>query len=305
MKKLAMSFITYNRAKHMKEDLDNIIQLTKDLDIDIYIYDGSTNIHTEYVVNQYLKRGYDHIHYFHSASLISLGRISNALHCPEAEYVWFCGDKFVIKPEYYSQILSYIDKSYDIITIYGNPLKGSKKFNNPINFIDYAIVPITHFGSTIIKKELIETFSVAEYMNKNPSFGVQLIYLNAIKIKIFKGIAIDGGEQVNIKSYYKTKSVSSSFMWDSWIRDWHQFVNMLPDAYNSIKEGLYNRPDLQMGFFSVKELLRQRSEEQFDWKKCIEYRKFVKKVIVLPSIIVFGIAILPKGLAGYLYKIKK
>ena len=35
-----------------------------------------------------------------------------------------------------------------------------------------------------------------------------------------------------------------------------------------------------------------------------ETKKYVKKVIVLPSIIVFGIAILPKGLAGYLYKIK-
>ncbi len=43
MKKLAISFVTFNRAKHIKEDLDIIAQPTKDLNIDIYIYDGSTN----------------------------------------------------------------------------------------------------------------------------------------------------------------------------------------------------------------------------------------------------------------------
>ena len=106
MKKLAISFVTFNRAKHIKEDLDIIAQPTKDLNIDIYIYDGSTNGFSEYVVNKFLKEGNNHIHYFHMINVSSKERVSNALHCPEAEYVWLCGDKFVIKPEYYSQILS-------------------------------------------------------------------------------------------------------------------------------------------------------------------------------------------------------
>lgn len=302
MKKLAMSLITYNRAKHIKEDLDIIVQPTKDLDIDIYIYDGSTNVHTKYVINQFLKKGYKHIHYFHTEGAISQGRISNAFHQPEAEYVWLCGDKFIIKPEYYPQILSYIDKSYDIITIYGNPLNGTRKFNNPLKFVDYAIVPITHFGSTIIRKKLMETFSVAEYMNKNPSFGVQSIYLNAINNKIFKGVAIDGGKQVNIISCYETKSISLSFMWDSWVRDWYQFIHMLPTTYDGIKNRLYNKPDKQKGFFSMKELLRQRSEGQFDWRKYIKYRRYVKKVIMIPGIIIYWIAIMPKDLAKIFYE---
>ncbi len=298
MKKLAISFVTFNRAKHIKEDLDIIAQPTKDLNIDIYIYDGSTNGFSEYVVNKFLKEGNNHIHYFHMINVSSKERVSHALHCPEAEYVWLCGDKFVIKPEYYSQILSYIDKSYDIITIYGNILNGTKKFNNPVDFVDYAIVPITHFGSTIIKKNLIDSFSVRKSINKNPSFGVQSVYLEAINnCKKFKGIVIDGGNQINIKSVYNTKSVSQSYMWDSWVIDWYKFIDMLPSSYNTIKDNLYNRPDLHMGFFNIKELLRQRSEGQFDWKKYIKCRKYSKKVIIMPWIYVFGISILPQNIA--------
>lgn len=304
MKKIAMSFITFNRAKHIKEDLESIAQSTKDLDIDIYIYDGSTDILTEYVVDYYIKKGYDHIYYFHMANTSSKERVCYALRCPEVEYIWLCGDKYVINPEYYFQILSYVDKSYDIITIYGNILNGTREFDNPIEFIDYAIVPITHFGSTIINKNLIKSFSIKKSINKNPSFGVQSVYLNAINnSKKFKGIVIDGGNQVNIKSSFKTRSISLSYMWNSWIIDWYHFIYMLPATYDNIKDKLYSRPDLQVKFFNTKELLRQRSEGQFDWKKCIKYRKYVKKIIIMPYLYVFGISILSQSAAKVMYEL--
>ena len=163
MKKLAISFVTFNRAKHIKEDLDIIAQPTKDLNIDIYIYDGSTYGFSEYVVNKFLKEGNNHIHYFHMINVSSKERVSNALHCPEAEYVWLCGDKFVIKPEYYSQILSYIDKSYDIITIYGNILNGTKKFNNPVDFVDFLLFEIQYYGVLNIVQPLLKRFYCPVY----------------------------------------------------------------------------------------------------------------------------------------------
>lgn len=307
MKKLAISFITFNRAKHIKEDLENITKLASDYLIDIYIYDGSTNRHTEYVVKKYVDDGNNHIHYLHLNSNMSTRdnltlRLDKALLAPNAEYIWLCGDKFVVKPKYYSEILSYIDRSYDIITIYGRILRGTKKFDNPSDFVDYAIVPITQFGSTIIKKELIESFSIKKFRNKLPAFGIQLMYLKAIEEKsLFKGVVIDAGGQVNILTHYETKSDSLSCMWDTWIVNWYKFIHALPSTYDSIRDGLYNRPDQQMGFFSSKELFRQRSEGQFDWKKYMKCRKYVKKVIVMPNILVFSIAILPKNIAKWLY----
>lgn len=307
MKKLAISIVTYNRAKHIREDLSAIAQPTKECDIDIYIYDGSTDILTEQVANQYIEKGNSHIHYFHIGQSLPTSesfvkRLECAIHMPEAEYVWLSGDKFMIRPEHYSEIFPYIEKSYDIITIYGNILNGTRKFNRASSFLDYAIVPITHIGSTIIKKKLIESYNIQQEMKAQPAFGPQFIYLQAIaKCEDFKGIVIDAGNQANVMSRYNTKSGSTGRMWSTWVLWWYSFIKSLPSAYDDVRGNLYNRPDLQMFFFSFKELLRQRSEGQFDCKKYWEYREYVKKVIVMPHIFVFCISLLPKNFAKWLW----
>ncbi len=310
MKKLAMSFVTYNREKHIKENLALIAQPTKECGVDIYIYDGSTNRNTEQVVKQYVEKGYNHIHYFHTDEKLSetdsfLQRINSALSVPDTEYIWMSGDKNVISPEFYPEILSYIDKSYDIITIYGRPLKGTREFDRPEEYVDYAIVPITHWGSTIIKRKLIESFDISKGAKECPSFSVQLAYLRGIAdIEEFKGVVIDGEQRARMVSRYKTPSASSRYMWSSWMEHWHRFIELLPPVYDKVREGLYNRPDLQVGFFSERELLRQRLEGQLDWKTYIKSRKFAKKVIVMPSRYVFAISLLPKDAAKWLYSIK-
>ena len=176
MKKLAISFVTFNRAKHIKEDLDIIAQPTKEYGIDVYIYDGSKDNRTKYVVNKIIEKGYNHIHYLHADRNLSsqnsmIQRVNDALTIPDAQYVWLCGDRFVINPLFYPEILSYIDESFDIITIYGGILKGTRKFNSPSRFLDYAIVPITAFGATIIKKNLIESYDMQEINKEICSFG--------------------------------------------------------------------------------------------------------------------------------------
>lgn len=307
MKKLAISIVTCNRAKHINEDLNVIAQPTKEYGIDIYIYDGSTNMQTERVVKKFWNQGFDHIYYSHANAELSIQesgitRVNAALNDPEAEYVWMTGDKFIISPEHYSKIFSYIDKTYDIITIYGFVLSGTRRFDRVDRFADYAIVPITHWGSTIIKKKLLTPYSIAEECEKMPSFGAQSVFLQAIvNSEKFHGVVIDAGQRVNLKSRFQTKSRSLSHMWLSWLKNWYCFIEGLPSAYDSVREKLYNKPDRQMGFFSFRELLRQRSEGQFDWKKCCECREYVKRVIILPSLFVFCISLLPPSVAKWLW----
>ena len=307
MSKLAISFITYNRAKHIKEDLDIIAQPTKECDIDLYIYDGSADVRTEYVVKQYMMKGYDHIHYFRTDKTMSLTdsanqRIINALIVPDAEYIWLCGDKFVIKPEYYSEILSYIDQSYDIITIYGGILKGTREFNKPSRFLDYAIVPITHFGSTIIRRELLELSDIHKAREENKSFSVPLIYLRVIaNLENFKGIVIDGGKQVNISSQYQVKRGWQSCVWDTWVLNWYQFICLLPDTYENVRKNLFSRIDKEVHFFSIRMLLLQRSEDQLNLKIYMKCRKYARKIIIASNMTILGIAILPRSIAKWLY----
>lgn len=302
MKKLAMSIMTYNRAKHIGEDLAAIAQPTKEQGIDIFIFDGSTNERTKRIVERYIEKGYEHIHYTHYFStnkqLSSIERIMYAFQIPDVEYIWFCGDKFTIKPEYYSEILSYIDKSYDIITIYGFILKGSREFSRVSEYAEYAMVPLTLWGANIIKKNLVASYNIKEEMKNTPAFGITSLYMQAIaKCEHFKGVVLDFGKKVQIESRYKTPSGSRKRMWSTWVIDWYQFIERLPAAYEDVRERLYNKLDLQMKFFSLQDLLCQRSEGQYDLKMCWKYRKYVKKVIVMPYSFVLGISMLPRKVA--------
>lgn len=307
MKKLAISIMTYNRPKHIREDLAVIAQATREYGIDLYIYDGSTDMRTEQVVNRYIEKGYSHIHYHHASQQLSpvesvVARLSSAFKEPDAEYVWLCGDKFIIRPEHYAKIFSYIDKSYDIITIYGLVLKGTKEFRRASKYADYAIVPLTLWGATIIRREWVESFDFSKEYEKNASFCVPSIYLQAVLgADKFKGAVIDAGRKVHVLSRYDTRSISLAYMWSSWLINWYRLIESLPSAYDDVRENLYNRPDLQMHFFSLKDLLWQRSEGQFNGKKCWECKKYVKKVIVMPFVFVFLISMLPQNVAKWLW----
>lgn len=303
--KLAISFITYNRAKHINEDLSKIALPTQKKGIDIYIFDGSTNNETELVVKKYREKGYEHIFYFHYEDNLesTQKRMEDALFLPDAEYIWFSGDKFVVSPNNYDVILKYVDQSFDMITIYGKPIKKTRCFHNPVKYVEYSIIPFTQFGATIIKKELIEGKDIKSLREEFPGFWKMMLYIRAIDKADFKGVTIAVSPKGIINSRYKTKSNSWSYMWDTWVKDWYYTISSMPARYNIIKEKIMNRPDKDLGFFSIKQLFRQRSEGQFDFKKCIEYRKYFSKVILVPDILVYFISLVPKKIAKEIFNV--
>lgn len=304
--KLAMSFITYNRAKHIREDLKHIASQTLKKGILIYIFDGSTDEETKKVVKSFIQQGYYHIKYYHYKNNNLEGivqRAKDSMLIPDAEYLWWCGDKFLISPKNYDKILECVDKSFDIITIYDLPLHDTKVFRNPVKYVDYSIIPFTHIGAVIIKKSLVNINEINKAIKISYGFWHVNMYCNIINKPGFRGITIYvPNKKLRITSKYNTESISKDKMWDVWIEDWYKTVMGLPDRYNSIKRYIIDRPDRDLSFFDLKSLLIQRKEGQFNLKKCIEYRNYISRVIDMSNIIIFIISLLPKSIAGVLEK---
>lgn len=308
--KLAISIITYERAKHIAEVLFHIAKPASELEINIYIFDGSIKSATENIVKGYIDKGFTNIFYFHNderdISKSVRQRTTDALTMPDAEYVWMCGDKFLINPSNYELLLYYVTQGYDIITFYDKCFNGTRYFTNPVKFVEYTIVPLTHFGSTIIKKELImnSNIDIMDLFDEHLGFTHIYIYMKAIEKARFKGVALHIGTQsLLIKSKYNTTSLSANRMWITWIRQWYIFVTHMPETYKSIEECVINKLDKELGFFSFIKLLEQRAMGQFDLKRCIEYKKYVNKVVLMPYIFVCLIASMPCKVAGIIYHI--
>lgn len=295
--KLAISFVTFNRGKHIKENLEQIVNETEKRGIDIYIFDGSTNKATERIANIYIEKGYKHIKYYHYENNFeeSQQRMRDALLLPDSEYIWFCGDKFVVAPSHYETILKYIHNSYDIITIYHSMAEKIRIFSDPEEYIEYSIIPLTHFGASIIKKNLLKNNDIPGLRKQFPGFWRLMLYVKAIDQKNFTGITINiKKNDLTINSKFNTQSASRLRMWETWIEDWYYTIMRLPKRYFSIRKKLLNRPDKDCCFFELKELIKQKAQGQFDLQKVISDRKYITDVILLPYEFVFFISLIPK-----------
>ncbi len=301
MKLLSLSIITYNRPEHIKEYLEHIINPTKEKDIDIYIYDGSSNNKTEKVVESFGEAGYKHIRYFHYGSSVreTRQRMMNAMQCPDSQYVWLCGDKFIVNPVYYDIILDHVKRDFDMITIYNSALNGTQYFDDPVKYLEYSVVPFTHYGATIVKKDILVKDIKKEYLEYFPGFARMRYLIDSINKPDFKGVTLHLNN-LRIITKYSTRSESESQMWDIWIKQWYKMISSLPKQYECVKNKLYSQIDYHMHFFSLKKLMKQRSEQQFDLKKCILYHRYVKQVVLLPYIVVLIVSMLPINVADML-----
>lgn len=306
MSKLALCFITCNRAKNIAEDLHYITKEASTFGIDIYIFDGSTNIKTENAVKKYIDMGFQNIYYRHyeerDVSLNVIERGKDIFTIPKADYIWLCGDKFLVSPRNYQLILNYINQGYDIITVYDRYINGTKFFSDPTGFVEYSLTPLTQFGSTIIKKELIVKYNIENIINDKPSFAFMYIYMCAIDIKKFKGITLHiNSNCLLIRSKYNVSSRCKQYMWETWIKNWYNIATNLPKRYKKIQPIIMKKINEETGFFSLKELMRQRATKQFDLRKCIEFKKYIKATVPRSIIGICFIALLPSKVANDIY----
>lgn len=164
-------------------------------------------------------------------------------------------------------------------------------------------MPITHTGSTIIKKKLITEEIVQKYREKmdagNLVFPHVFVYTRAICKDNFRGYFIYQKDNFRITSKSNTGHGvrEKHLMWDCFMRNWYQVVMELPSNYNLEKKYIISTVDTLAHFFTLHALLRQRSFNEYDFAKAREYKDYIKGVVTIPYWIVCIIAIVPKGLA--------
>lgn len=307
--KLAISIMTYNRAKHIKEDLAAIAEPAKEYSIGIYIFDGSTDGKTKRIVNEYIELGYNNIVYYHYEESELQQRIADSIMGVDADYIWHSGDKFIVLPQNYEQIMYHIDYGkYDIISIDNTTLNGTKIFTKPEEFAEYGIIPLAHYGATIIRRELVcqlGTEYFKELINDKSisAFSRMIFYMRAIDKRDFRGIVIHvHKDQLALQSKYHTKSESEDKMWEVWIWKWGNAMNALPKRYKGIRKKIVCVPDKECRFFRLQMLVKQKLEGQFDINKCKSYKAYIMEQISLPYCVICMIAVLPNKFLRYIQK---
>lgn len=301
--KLAISIPTCDRAKHVKEYLELIADATLNSDLSIHIYDGSGGKSTSGVVENYINRGYSNIYYYHRPEQkIGPTRIYDAFMEPDADYIWLCGDKFLIKPENYDLIFTCINQNYDVIAMYdkGN---GVKIFTRPEEMMRECMWFMTHFGSVIIKKNLIKNYTYDWYIQGiSASFHHIRLYAEALSKTSFRGIRLHINNKTLKKiSKYNTASGTENQIWSVWIKEWNDAINELPVRYNKYKREIILSAGINMETLTLRGFLKFGN--QANLKSFWEYREYLTHSTKVPLVVVFIIACLPNEIKKILWQL--
>lgn len=147
---LAVAIPTYNRAAILESNIRIMLPELKEHRIPLYISDDSDTSETSEVIAK-LRSEYEYIYYTHNNP--RLGHDQNffaTLSLSDCDYVWYLGDSIYLKPGHLNEILSVLEKEFDLVFLnsYAGDV-GSGAVDNNRKFLIERVWYLTLTGATI------------------------------------------------------------------------------------------------------------------------------------------------------------
>lgn len=160
--KLAISIPTYNRAGILSENLLQILEIVELLRIAIYIFDDSTNDHTDTMVKELLKKADVDIFYHKNSPRLGHDKnVIKALTEPTASFVWLLGDSIRIDKTCLHAIYKQLE-GYDLLFVNGRCDGITSMFSEYVPSSDVKMFmgsrtwEFTLTGATIFSEDVIK-----------------------------------------------------------------------------------------------------------------------------------------------------
>lgn len=156
MKELAICIPTYERAKFIQEFLEICLPITKQFDIDVYIYDSSINNDTQIIVEEYRKSTGNLFYNRIDSNVHSNVKVFNIYKQFSKEnrykYIWLSSDYFRFESKLIARLKELLNINYDVIVVNNSdrePL-GSREYTDINQFMVDCAWWTTCYGSTIL-----------------------------------------------------------------------------------------------------------------------------------------------------------
>lgn len=309
MSLLAISIITKNRPKFLQENLKNIVELIKENDFILNIYDNS-DIYKEEVFEIYKKYKSENlkINYYGVEKILTYSEnCSRAfLNYKEAKYLLVIGDSNYISKEKINLVVTELKKKYDFLILNEGRVRDIEDrtiYENKNKFFEELTWHCTLIGSTIYNANFLE------YIVKNKIFDkymksdfLQLgILLDGIAEKDkFKGIFLKDNVLQSIKlkkvSYWRKESLKVFGI------QWIEFIEGLSNKFQN-KELVIKSHGIKSGLFTRRGYLNLKKEKNLNKEMLDEYRNILLKVGEIGYYEALVILFIPKKILKIYYKI--
>lgn len=311
MSTLTISVITRNRSQFLKKGLFEMFEGIKENNLILNIFDNNSETDREtYKIYEELKKQYEKVFYYGTNKELSYPE-----NCKRAfekfndsDYSLIIGDSNYISKENLEDILNILKtKRYDILVLNSGrvkDIKTNKEYIDKQEFFEELTWHCTLIGSTIYKKEFLETAinrGIYKKYTGNDFFQLGILLEGLYYKENCKAFFIQKKSLIPVKipkeSYWR-KNTFKTFG-----EDWIEFIEMLPQGLKN-KEEVIKSHGIKSGLFSIKGFIYLREKNYFNLNFLKEEKKIILKLTNIPYIYLLIICLIPINVLKIGKKIK-
>ena len=270
---VACCFLTHDHTDALKEILDKCLKTYADHNIDICIYDDSTNDDTSSLIAEYTEKGADNLFYVDAHDATGGNHkyllVLQGYGLPkDYDYIWPCKDRVCFGEEFISRLRDAINEGHDVVQgafeyarwDVGENLTQSV-YTDPAEFYRLYDVMTTNWECLIRKKAtMLDPIDWGKYTSE-----YKLGPMNEFNqtLSLFFRLAEMDSCSIRICRYTDERFISSkaSSNWKSeifelWVDKWIGANFSLPSIYDSYKmEAIKGQTNLTELFGSVERMI--------------------------------------------------
>ena len=296
LKNLTLVILTYNRPRQIAKLIYEIISYSKKYKFNIIILDDSKNSKSEKYFEKIKK--ISTINFTYIKNKKNIGHDKNyikGIKLSKTYYTWIIGDSTRIDINFFDKLHKILNYKNDLIVLGAKNreyfLKKKIELRNKHLMLENLAWYLSLLGSTILSKKVTKDYKKINFNKfKNfPHLGLifSKIYLRDIRIKIFKKPVISS---FNKKSYW-LKDIFNVFLIDL-----SNSINNLPYYKNESKIAAVRNHSNYSRIFNFINLLILKSENYYNLKVFLRYRKDFKQFTNYNLISYLSVLLLPTKL---------
>ncbi|MBD5393049.1 MAG: glycosyltransferase family 2 protein [Lachnospiraceae bacterium] len=317
MKNLAICIPTYNRSDILKDTFSYELDTCKELGIDIYLYDSSTDGKTVQMVREL--QGYDNLHHITIDSSVTLDeKVVMIFQSFEREkkhdYLWLVGDSISFGPELLKKIMELIQSEPTMVFVNNEDIQklGNKEYDKASDIFQELFWRSTLWGSMIVQEALYYDINWTPYIEKfvgTDQISVGLQWYRLAQVEDFRAVLLSVRKGIDVRksslkkfAWWKEKECGSETVYRVWAQGLIDTVYNLPFSEKEIEAALETQRIYVKNFYWLN-LCRSRKDGVYNKEIYRKYRKGIRVLSKYPYSLLYLISVSPIFLMKIIVKL--
>lgn len=307
MKNLAICIPTYNRVEVLQDTLSHELEICKELGIDIYLYDSSSDGKTKELAKRLNE--YSNLHHIEIDSSISLDEKVVKLFQSygrekKHDYFWLVGDGVIFGEELLKRVVEVLQTDPSMVFINNEDLQklGNKEYDRPKDIFRELFWKSSLWGSIIVREDLYYDIDWKTYIDKFvglDQISIGLHWYRLASVTNFRAVLLSVRKKIDMRktsvnkiAWWKEKPCGSETVYRVWAKGLVETAYQLPFAKEDIEAALETQRIYAKNFCWIN-LCRSRKDGVYNLDIYRKYGKQIKILSKYPDGLLYCIAITP------------